>query len=132
MYYPVAIHKDLDSDYGVSVPDLPGCFSAGATMDEAIDAAKEAILCHIEGIFTDDEGLPSSQSIENHRENELYADAVAWAIVDVDISALAGTTKRVNITMPEGVLSRIEEVSDNRSRFLTEAAVEKLSRQTRA
>ena len=101
-------------------------------MDEAIDAAKEAILCHIKRIFTDDEGLPSSQSIESHRENELFADALAWAIVVVDISALAGTTKRVNITMPEGVLSRIEEVSNNRSRFLTEAAVEKLSRQARA
>jgi predicted RNase H-like HicB family nuclease len=36
MYFPIAIHKDPDSDYGVTVPDLPGCFSAGSTIDEAI------------------------------------------------------------------------------------------------
>lgn len=29
MRYLVVIHKDKDSDYGVTVPDLPGCFSAG-------------------------------------------------------------------------------------------------------
>ncbi|MCP4151812.1 MAG: hypothetical protein GY757_28975, partial [bacterium] len=27
MNYPVVIHKDKESDYGVTVPDLPGCFS---------------------------------------------------------------------------------------------------------
>ncbi|MGA0846442.1 MAG: type II toxin-antitoxin system HicB family antitoxin [Luteolibacter sp.] len=32
MRYPF-IHKDRDSDYGVTVPDLPGCFSAGDTAD---------------------------------------------------------------------------------------------------
>ena len=36
MNYPVVIHKDRKSDYGVSVPDLPGCISAGATVDEAL------------------------------------------------------------------------------------------------
>lgn len=33
--YPIIIHNDKDSDYGVTVPDLPGCFSAGTTPDEA-------------------------------------------------------------------------------------------------
>ena len=32
--YPVVIHKDKKSAFGVTVPDLPGCFSAGATLDE--------------------------------------------------------------------------------------------------
>ncbi len=36
MNYPVVIHKDKNSDYGVTVPDLPGCFSAGTTMEEAL------------------------------------------------------------------------------------------------
>ena len=35
MNYPIVIHKDADSDYGVTVPDLPGCFSAGKTLDES-------------------------------------------------------------------------------------------------
>ena len=47
MRYPVVIHKDPDSDYGVTVPDLPGCFSAGTTLDEVLVNAREAIECHI-------------------------------------------------------------------------------------
>ena len=50
MRYPVVIHKDHNSDYGVTVPDLPGCFSAAETMDEALREAVEAIECHLEGL----------------------------------------------------------------------------------
>ena len=34
--YIALIHKDADSDYGVSFPDLPGCITAGTTLDEAM------------------------------------------------------------------------------------------------
>jgi len=43
MRYPVVIHKDPESDYGVTGPDLAGCFTAGSTMDEALSEAVEAI-----------------------------------------------------------------------------------------
>ncbi len=36
MKFPVVLHKDSDSDYGVIVPDIPGCYSAGGTAAEAI------------------------------------------------------------------------------------------------
>ena len=51
MRYPIVIHKDTDSDYGVIVPDLPGCFSAGTTLDEAMSMAQDAIECHIGGLY---------------------------------------------------------------------------------
>ena len=51
MNYPVVIHKDRKSDYGVSVPDLPGCVSAGATVDDALAMAREAIELHLEGLI---------------------------------------------------------------------------------
>jgi predicted RNase H-like HicB family nuclease len=44
--YVALIHKDPDSDYGVSFPDLPGCVSAGSTLDEAIALAHEALALH--------------------------------------------------------------------------------------
>ncbi|MDP6038920.1 MAG: type II toxin-antitoxin system HicB family antitoxin, partial [Candidatus Latescibacteria bacterium] len=53
MQYPVVIHKDDDSDYGVTVPDLPGCFSAGDTIEDALAQGAEAVLCHIEGLMID-------------------------------------------------------------------------------
>jgi predicted RNase H-like HicB family nuclease len=44
MFYPAAIHKDPESAYGVTIPDLPGCFSTGDTIEEAIINGLEAIL----------------------------------------------------------------------------------------
>ncbi len=64
MRFPVVIHKDTNSDYGVTVPDLPGCFSAGSTLEEALENAEEAIECHVEAMLADGEVLPVPSSIE--------------------------------------------------------------------
>ena len=82
------------------VPDLPGCFSAGDTLDEAIEPAREAIACHIEGLLMDGEPIPARASLEAHQANDDYRDGV-WAIVAVDISKLSSKTRRANITLPE-------------------------------
>jgi predicted RNase H-like HicB family nuclease len=99
MCYPVVIHKDPDSDYGVTVPDLPGCFSAGDTVDDALAQAVEAIECHIEGLMLDEEPIPVPKSIEDHRNNPDYADGI-WAVVSVDLSRLSEKSRRINITLP--------------------------------
>ena len=85
MRYPVVIHKDPESDYGVTVPDLPGCFSAGGTMDKALQEAVEAIETHLEGLLLDGEPIPAPKSIDEHQTNPDYADGV-WALVTVDIT----------------------------------------------
>jgi predicted RNase H-like HicB family nuclease len=63
MKYPIIIQKDPHSDYGVMVPDLPGCFSAGATVEEAIDNAVEGVLTHVEGLLADSDPVPSPTPI---------------------------------------------------------------------
>ena len=60
MRFPIVIHKDTCSGYGVTVPDLPGCFSAGDTLDEAIESARESIACHVEGLLMDGEPDPGA------------------------------------------------------------------------
>ena len=42
-HYIALIHKDADSCYGVSFPDIPGVFTAGDTIDEAIAEAAKAL-----------------------------------------------------------------------------------------
>jgi predicted RNase H-like HicB family nuclease len=66
MFYPIVIHKDQASDYGVTVPDLPECFSAGETVEEALRMAKDAILCHLEGLLLDGEEIPLPSSAERY------------------------------------------------------------------
>ncbi|HZZ36442.1 MAG TPA: type II toxin-antitoxin system HicB family antitoxin, partial [Caulobacteraceae bacterium] len=69
--YIALIHKDADSDYGVSFPDLPGCISAGATLDEASEMAEEALALHLEGMSEAGEAIPEASSLE-----EIMAQAV--------------------------------------------------------
>jgi predicted RNase H-like HicB family nuclease len=85
MNFPIAIHKDVSSDYGVTVPDLPGCFSGGSTIDEAMVMAKEAIQLYLETLAQDGRELPEPSDIEHHRADPQYADAI-WAIVSVDFN----------------------------------------------
>lgn len=54
--YVAFIHKDPDSDYGVTFPDFPGCVSAATCLRDLPAAAREALSLHIEGML--EEGLP--------------------------------------------------------------------------
>jgi predicted RNase H-like HicB family nuclease len=127
MRYPVVIHKDPESDYGVTVPDLPGCFSAGASMDEALEEAVEAIETHLEGLLLDGEPIPAPKAIKDHQANPDYADGV-WALVTVDVTKLSGKTRRINITLPERVLNVMDKYASEhggtRSGLIAEAAIE--------
>jgi predicted RNase H-like HicB family nuclease len=126
MNYPVVLHKDKGSDFGVTVPDLPGCFSAGKTVDEALAMAKEAIELHLEGLTEDATPIPRPGRIEQYRERADYRDGM-WAVVSIDPAGFRANAKRINITMPERVLDAIDrfaqEHGQTRSGFLTEAAV---------
>jgi predicted RNase H-like HicB family nuclease len=56
--YIALIHKEADSDYDISFPDLPGVISAGKTLDEARDMGAEALALHLEGLAEDKEAAP--------------------------------------------------------------------------
>ncbi len=126
MQLAIVIHKDQDSDYGVTVPDLPGCFSAGESLEEAIQAAGEAVLCHIEGLLMAGEPIPEKKSLEEHQAAPEYRDGL-WALVTVDLSQLSSKARRINITVPARVLAIVDEAAarqgETRSGFLTRAAL---------
>jgi len=130
MKYPIVIHKDPQSDYSVLVPDLLGCYTAGIDIEEAINMAKEAIECHIEGMLIDEEPIPKSLPIEMHQENVEYQGGI-WGIVDVDLSKLSVKSKRVNITIPENILHSVDQYAkqhgETRSGLLAHAVTEYMS-----
>ena len=131
MRYPVVLHKDKSSDYGVTVPDLPGCFSAGDTMEDAIDNVVEAIECHLEGLLFDGEVIPEVHSVEVHQKDKNFRGGT-WALVNVDLSKLASKVKRINITLPERVLALVDEQArregESRSGLLARAVLDYIGR----
>lgn len=117
------IHKDPDSDYGVSFPDFPGCITAGASLDEARAMAEEALALHIEGIAEDGEAIPKPSSLETIMRVRENRDAVALV---VPVKPAAATVVRVNVTLPADVLAAIDRYAAaagfTRSGFLVQAA----------
>jgi len=51
--YLVRINKDPHSDWGASVPDLPGCVATGKTIDAALRRIQVAIELHLRGMKAD-------------------------------------------------------------------------------
>jgi predicted RNase H-like HicB family nuclease len=127
MKYPIVIHKDRDSDYGVTFPDLVGCFAAGSSIEEAINMAQEAAECHIEGMLIDAEPVPTPSDIEVYQKDPDYRDGI-WALIEIDISKLSLKSKRINITMPERLLRVVDQYAKksgaSRSGLLTQAVTE--------
>lgn len=133
MKFPVVLHKDEGTDYGVTIPDVPGCFSAGATAAEALESAREALALHFEGLLADGEAIPLAREIDAHMSNPDYAGGV-WAVVDFDVTPYLGKSARYNITLPKALVERIDRrVSTDprygsRSAFLAAAALRELGR----
>jgi predicted RNase H-like HicB family nuclease len=121
--YIALIHKDADSDFGVSFPDFPGCVSAGDTLDEARRAAEEALALHVDGMIEDGEALPAPSSMERVMKDRAARDAVAFL---VSLPERAAPTVRVNITLGAADLAAIDAYAEangfTRSGFIVAAA----------
>ncbi len=108
MRYPVAIEAGSETTaFGVVFPDLPGCFSAGDTLDEAMEAAEEAAAAWLDATLDSGGPIPAASSLEAVRTDPRFA---GWtiAVVAVNPDVLDDTTERVNITLPRRVLTRLD------------------------
>ncbi len=125
--YIALIRKEPDSDFGVDFPDFPGCVTAGSTLDEARAMADEALRFHVDGMLEDRESLPEPQSLEAIMADPANLEAVAFL---VDLPDSPTRTVRVNVTLPEPILRRIDDWAKShglsRSAFLAEAALESI------
>jgi predicted RNase H-like HicB family nuclease len=121
MYFPAALFIEKGKAYGVSLPDIPGCNTAGDTLEEALANVQDAVELALE----DATEKPSPGSLEAHRDDPDYAGA-AWAMVNVDLGFMDTRTVRVNITLTAGTLEEIDRAAKGRgltrSAFLTKAA----------
>lgn len=126
--YIALMHKDRDSDYGVSFPDLPGCVTAGKTLDEARTFAAEVLALHLEGMLDDGEPIPEPSTAEAIMAKRKNRDAVAFLVEPPKIVSRA---VRINITLPSDVLEEIDRFAEaeglSRSGFLARAAKKEIA-----
>ena len=128
MRYPIAIEPgDENTAFGVVVPDLPGCFSAGDTLDEAMAGAEEAIALWIDATIDAGNAIPTPCSLDAVRLNPEFSGWV-FAVVAIDPALLDDTVERVNITLPRRVLKRLDALAEaagsSRSGYVAQLTLE--------
>jgi predicted RNase H-like HicB family nuclease len=117
------IHKDADSDFGVSFPDFPGVITASTTLDNAREMAEEALALHFEGMTEDGEAIPEPSTLEEVMSDPDNRSGVA---ILVSVKAEQPRAIRVNVTLPQDVLEQIDRYAEahgfTRSGLLAQAA----------
>jgi len=126
-HYIGLIHKEADSDFGVSFPDFPGVATAGTSLDDARAMAEEALALHVEGLVEDGEALPEPSSLDAVME---LPDSKGGVAILVAVRTEAAKCIRVNVTLPADILEKIDRLADRqgltRSAFLARAAKREL------
>lgn len=121
MRYIALIYKEPESAFGIVFPDVPGCFSAGDTMDEAFHNGVEALALHIRWLEADGEPVPEPRSMEEIANDKTLADDYTDAIlVVIPLIRDLGSTTRINVSLDLGLLKAIDD--EARSRKQTRSA----------
>ena len=132
MRYPVAIEPATRTTaFGIVVPDLPGCFSAGDTLEEAMAGAEEAAGAWIDAALDAGDSIPQPSPLAAIREDAAYAGWV-FGVITIDPGLLDDTSERVNITLPRRVLRRLDALAqaagESRSGYLAHLTIGKPGR----
>lgn len=130
MFLYLAIHKDDNTGYGVTVPALAGCFSYGDTLEDALFNAKEAVQLHLKGMLDDgEEPIIEHLTLDGLVNNPDYAGA-QWFGIEVDINHLTLKPERFNVSWPKYLLDKVDNyvsiTHDTRSNFLAKAALDRI------
>ena len=80
--YVALVHKDEGTSYGVSFPDVPGCISAGDTMEEALANAAVALAGHLRSMRADRDPLPQARGLAAIQADPALADDLIGAIME--------------------------------------------------
>jgi predicted RNase H-like HicB family nuclease len=125
MEYIGYLHKDRNSDYGVSFPDFPGCITAGATLEEARRLAVEALALHVAGMRADGEAIPEPSSLDDLRTDPAMQGAVAFLAELREPER----TVRINITARASQIAEIDRRARaqglTRSSYIVQSALGK-------
>lgn len=119
-HYTAVIEQDENPGYSVFFPDLPGCTSAGDTISEAIEMAKEAASLYVDVLQEDGSSLPEATDPDEIAKNiDDDVDVAVMALVEVTSH---GKKQRYNLTLDSELVKQVDSLANNRSAFFEEAA----------
>ena len=130
--YIALIHKEASTGFGASFPDFPGAVTVAETLEELRVEAEAVLTFHIEGMIEDGDSIPEPSDLDAVVGLDDYKDAVAVLVVKAP--DVASPAVRINVTIPDQVLKRIDRHAAkhglSRSGFLVQAAKNEMRSQT--
>jgi len=115
------VHKDAESAYGVTFPDLPGCFSAADDLADVLPNACEALE-----LWFEDEPMVEPRALDAITAEVAEELAAGAFLLAVPLLTSAGRSVRVNLSLDKGILEAIDTAASmrklTRSAFIVEAA----------
>jgi predicted RNase H-like HicB family nuclease len=105
--YPAIVESGL-KNFSVFFPDFPGCVSAGNTLEETCDMAREALTGHVQLMTEDGETIPDPTPMAD-LEIEL-GDACLFIPVEVPQKIV-----RISVTIEQGLLDRLDATAKKKS-----------------
>lgn len=133
MKYPIYLHQADDGSFSGFVPDVIGCYFAGDTIDDAITDASNALDAYFEYTSEKGQAPAEAKTVADHLNDEDCTGGT-WAYVDLDLTKYDGRATKINITVPQFLLSRIDDYVNShreyhsRSGFLAELARRELAK----
>ena len=126
----VALIDEEDGRFGVAFPDFPGCTTVATSLDEAVIKAAQALAFHVEGM-AEDGPLPAPRTLAELRKDAEFRRDLKGAMVALVPYEPPSRATRVNITLDESLLTRIDSAAaslgESRSGFLATAARKRLA-----
>jgi predicted RNase H-like HicB family nuclease len=126
----VALIDEDEGQFGVGFPDFPGCTTIGTSLDDAVTRAAEVLAFHVEGL-AEDGPLPVPRTLAALRKDKNFRRDAKDALVALVPYAPPTRAVRVNITLDESLLERVdrtaESLGETRSGFLAAAARKRLA-----
>lgn len=123
MLYPIYVHKEEGGAYGATFPDIAGCFTAADDIQSLPRSAQEAVEAHF---GADIDPVPPPSAPDAWARHPDYQDGGFWMMVDIDLSRVRSRAIRLNISLPENLVQRIDAAArqrgQSRSAFLATAA----------
>lgn len=124
------IHAEAGA-YGASFPDFPGATTVARDLDTLYRKAADMLAFHVAGLIEAGEVVPHPRSLDILRGDAAFREDSADAMVALVQVELPGRVVRVNISIAESLLRRVDRAAaaagESRSSFLAQAAEVRMS-----
>jgi predicted RNase H-like HicB family nuclease len=112
--------------YSADFPDLPGCASAGATLEEVFTGARESLSLHLYGMLEDEDPIPQVSDPESIPSEEGAFIALVEGHPDMIRDELKSRSVKKTLTIPSWMNEEAERRRINFSQVLQEALRERM------